>query len=84
MSRAAFAVLALILAGCASAPAKPAAPIAAAPAAPPCPLYIVDGEVQPSSCAAAKKSDSAKCDAKGPMYVVDGVVVGCVDPEAGR
>jgi hypothetical protein len=84
MSRLAFVTLAVALAACASAPAKQVATIAASPAAPSCPVYVVDGVVQSSTCASSKKTEPAKCDANGPMYVMDGVVVGCARPEGNR
>jgi hypothetical protein len=83
MNRLAFVALAVALAACASAQLKPPT-IAPSVASAQCPLYIIDGVVQPSPCATSKKAEPAKCDDKGPLYVVDGVVVGCVRPEAGR
>ena len=84
MSRLPFVALAVALAACASAPARQVATIAASPGAPSCPVYVVDGVFQSSTCAPSKKTEPAKCDTNGPMYVVDGVVVGCARPEGSR
>jgi len=83
MSRLVFAALVIALAACASAPAKPVV-VAPARAAAPCPIYVVDGAAQPSTCNSPTKTEPAKCDADGPMYVVDGIVRGCAKPEGGR
>ena len=80
MSRLALVTFAATLAACASAPAKQVA-TTPSPVAAPCPTIVVDGVVQPSRCAASKKTEPAKCDGKAPLYVVDGVVVGCGTPE---
>ena len=83
MTRLAFVALAVALAACASAPVKPAVTaVASAPTAS-CPLYIVDGVVQPSTCAVTKKAEPVKCDDTGPLYVVDGVK-SCAKPEGDR
>jgi hypothetical protein len=84
MSRLGFVALAVALAACASAPAKQVPTIAAAPGAASCPLYVVDGVAQSSTCTSSKKTVPAKCEANGPLYVVDGVVIGCARPEGSR
>ena len=83
MSRLVFIAVAVAAAACASLPAKPVV-AAPSPAASSCPAYVIDGVAQPSTCASSTKTDAAKCDDKGPLYVVDGVVVGCAKPEEGR
>ena len=46
-----------------------------------CPIIVVDDVVQPSKCTPANKSEATKC---SPVYVVDGVVVGCGKPKGER
>ena len=54
---------------------------AATSAAALCPTIVVDGVVQPSKCTPAKKPEPTKC---APVYVVDGVVIGCGKPKGER
>ena len=93
LSRLVLVALVAALAACASTPPKQVATAPApkqvatpqSPAASTCPVFIIDGVVQPSTCALPAKTDStktkAKCDRTAPVYVVDGVVTGCTKPE---
>jgi hypothetical protein len=43
------------------------------------PLLIIDGVVQQTTCGAAKQLQRPRCDASGPLYVIDGLVT-CLKP----
>jgi len=87
MSRLALVPLVVALTACASAPVKQVA-TAPSPTTASCPLFVVDGVVQSSTCGSRTKTDSSdrkkalvKCDPAAPLYVVDGFVVGdCAKP----
>lgn len=85
MSRLAIVSLAVALSACASTRPKPVAP-APSLAATSCPQYVVDGVIQFAACEPKKAElrNPPKCDATSPVYVVEGVAVGCAKVEKGR
>ena len=86
MRRLTLAAFVVSITGCLSAhPKQPVAPITSAAQTPAVscasPLYVVDGVVRPSTCAAPREAQLPKCDSTAPIFVVDGVAM-CGKPES--